>query len=142
MISKSGRPRGNARRFHSLFEEIRSLNSISFVTDRMREIILNDVIEHDLVYKGFIEPYLTIVDAMEMFTSALFKLCPEGIARFEITRENGLKMLFKTNLSSEGTIFTMIDIAWIYGKSVEDVIEENLNRSNSTLNQMACSYAH
>lgn len=124
------------KRFRPLFAEHWQFSGVEKSIERMREIIREDVIEYELVCKDLIGTYLKVVDALEMLTEALFDLRPKGIVRFELTREYGIKMLFKDKTSPGGKIFSVIDIGWIYDIQAAKIIEESLCQSSTTLKQL------
>ncbi|MCB9816111.1 hypothetical protein H6786_01830 [Candidatus Nomurabacteria bacterium] len=131
-------------RFPSLYEEHSHQSGVEAATERMKEVVRTAVVTHGLVYEGFTSPYLKLIEAMGKLTEALFELCPDGVVRFELTKEQGIKMLFRTRRSSSGKIFTMIDIGWVYANmvgeaSVEDKIEDGLGRGAHALNEVSHS---
>lgn len=100
--------------FPSLYKEHRRFLGVEASVSQMKDIIRNAVVEYDLVNEDFLQPYLTLVDALRKETEALFDLFPNGVVRFELTKENGIKMLFRTDLSSDGKILTVTDVEWVY----------------------------
>lgn len=123
-------------RFPSLYEEPWGMEGVKKTIAHMKELVNTAVVEYELVHEGFVQPYLKLLDALEKLTEALFELCPDAVTRFELTRENGIRMLFKTKRSHEGKIFTMIEIGWIYANGVNGAVEERLTGASAVLQQM------
>jgi hypothetical protein len=121
------------RRFPSLYAERRCVSGVAEVTSQMRHLLRTAVLEHELVHEGFVRPYFILVDALEKMAEALFKRSPNGVVHFELTRESGIKMLFKENQVSDGQIISVIDVGWIYAGHVNEVIETKIQASSSVL---------
>ncbi len=128
------------KRFPSFYKEHRRFLGVEITISHMKELIGTDVVEHGLVHEGFLHPYLTLVDALQKLTEALFELCPKGVVRFELTKEGGLKMLFRTDMSSDGRIFTMIDIGWVYANQVSTIVAKSIEQGSEKYQQLAHGY--
>lgn len=127
---------GRKERFPSLYVGHRYFEGVPHTIERMRIIIRVDVVKHGLVNEGYIQPYLSLVDALEMWTKALFAHCPKGVVKFELTREHGIKMLFNALGSSEGNILNALDVGWVYAGQVAEVIDKTLVRSHEVCGQI------
>lgn len=131
------------RRFPALYQELHQFEGVSDTVDQIKTLIKTAVVEHEYVYEGYIQPYLKLADAFLKLTEALFELCPNGVVRFEVT-DHGLKLLFRTSLFSNGKIFTMIDIGWVYAGAVAETVEKTLSETGMVMEELAytASTAH